>query len=342
MHSVELLHPDLPDLIDALLRRNRWSWQALERGDLKLGDQALNVDRLQWWLVNADPVLWVETNLVNKPEDGGGLWQLFPYQRPSLRFRGHVVHQDGAEVGKSREIVGLLLWGCLAVERGSVLVGSALDGDLDEIWEEVEWQLSANPYLAGSLRTRTTKPYRRLTWRNGLRVLFRPAGHDGRAYRGIHVRGWLLHDEAAKVVNPRSWSEFWRAAKPGCEIRIYSVPTGDRQCTFQRIADNAVPADSIVSQRHPRAGPRAAPSSHLRGHARRHPRARTRPREAASGFASTGPRPSCPLPSGAKSAARSSSASTAAPTSRATCTTSSACPAIPSTPSSPSASSSPL
>jgi hypothetical protein len=246
MHSIELLHPALPELIDALLRRNRWSWQALERGDLKLGDQVLDVDRLQWWLVNADPVLWVETNLVNKPEDGGGLWQLFPYQRPSLRFRGHVVHQDGAEVGKSREIVGLLLWGCLAAERGSVLVGSALDGDLDEIWEEVEWQLSANPFLADALRTRTTKPYRRLTWRNGLRVLFRPAGHDGRAYRGIHVRGWLLHDEAAKVVNPRSWSEFWRAAKPGCEIRIYSVPTGDRQCTFQRIADNAIPADSIV------------------------------------------------------------------------------------------------
>jgi len=246
MHSVELLHPALPELIDALLRRNRWSWQALERGDVKIGDEVLDVNRLQWWLLNADPVLWVETNLVNKPEDGGGLWQLFPYQRPSLRFRGHVVHQDGAEVGKSREIVGLLLWGCLAAERGSVLVGSALDGDLDEIWEEVEWQLSANPFLADSLRSRTTKPYRRLTWRNGLRVLFRPAGHDGRAYRGIHVRGWLLHDEAAKVVNPRSWSEFWRAAKPGCEIRIYSVPTGDRQCTFQRIADNAVPADSIV------------------------------------------------------------------------------------------------
>ena len=204
MHKLELLHPALPELIDALLRRNRWSWQALERGDLKLGDEPLDINRLQWWLVNADPVLWVETNLVNKPEDGGGLWQLFPYQKPSLRHRGHTVHQDGAEVGKSREIVGLLLWGCLAVEKGSVLVGSALDGDLDEIWEEVEWQLTANPYLGDALRHRTTKPYRRITWRNGLRVLFRPAGHDGRAYRGIHVRGWLLHDEAAKVVNPRS------------------------------------------------------------------------------------------------------------------------------------------
>lgn len=252
MHSIELLHPDLPELIDALLRRNRWSWQALERGDVQLGDQVLDVDRLQWWLINADPVLWVETNLVNKPEDGGGLWQLFPYQKPSLRFRGHTVHQDGAEVGKSREIVGLLLWGCLAVERGSVLVGSALDGDLDEIWEEVEWQLSANPYLNRSLRNSTTKPYRRLTWHNGLRALFRPAGHDGRAYRGIHVRGFLLHDEAAKVTNPRSWAEFWRAAKPGCEIRIYSVPTGDRECTFQRIADNAFPAESIIFPDAPR------------------------------------------------------------------------------------------
>jgi len=252
MHSIELLHEDLWELIDALLRRNRWSWQALERGAIKIEDQVLTLENLQWWLINADPVLWVETNLVNKPEDGGGLWKLFPYQKPSIRFRGHTVHQDGAEVGKSREIVGLLLWCCVGVERGSVLVGSALDGDLDEIWEEVEWQLSANPFLRRSLRNSTTKPYRRLTWRNGLRCLFRPAGHDGRAYRGIHVKGLLLHDEAAKVVNPRSWSEFWRAAKPGCEIRIYSVPTGDRECTFQRIADNAFPAESIIFPDAPR------------------------------------------------------------------------------------------
>jgi len=39
MHSIELLHPDLPDLIDALLRRKRWSWQALERGDITVQDQ---------------------------------------------------------------------------------------------------------------------------------------------------------------------------------------------------------------------------------------------------------------------------------------------------------------
>ncbi len=246
MHNIELLHPELEGLIDALLKRNGWSWQSLERGERELHGERLTVENLQWWLINCDPLLWIETNLVNRPEDGGGLWSMFPYQRGSLRFRGHVVHQDAAEVGKSREIVGLLLWGSLGIAKGSSLVGSALDGDLDELWEEIEWQISANPYLKSQLKASTTKPYRRLTWRNGLRVLFRPAGHDGRAYRGIHVRGWLLHDEAAKVVNPRAWSEFWRAAKPGCEIRIYSVPTGDRLCTFQRIADAAVPSDSLV------------------------------------------------------------------------------------------------
>ncbi len=251
MHEIELLHPELEGLIDALLKRRGWSWQSLERGERELFGEPLTVDSLQWWLINTDPLLWIETNLVNKPEDGGGLWRMFDYQRGSLRFRGHVVHQDGAEVGKSREIVGLLLWGSLGIEKGSSLVGSALDGDLDELWEEIEWQISANPYLKSQLKASTTKPYRRLTWRNGLRVLFRPAGHDGRAYRGIHVRGWLLHDEAAKVVNPRAWSEFWRAAKPGCEIRIYSVPTGDRLCTFQRIADAALPSDSVVPADNP-------------------------------------------------------------------------------------------
>jgi hypothetical protein len=252
MINIELLHPDLPELIDAYLRRVNRSWEQLQRGEVRLeGGEPLNVDTLQWWLINADPVLWVECNLVNRPEDGGGLWRMFNYQRPSLRFRGHVVHQDGAEVGKSREIVGLLLWGSVGIARGSILVGSALDGDLDEIWEEVDFQLTANPFLTQALRSRTTKPYRRLTWRNGLRVLFRPAGHDGRAYRGVHVGGWLLHDEAAKVINPRSWAEFWRAAKPGCEIRIYSVPTGDRLCTFQRIADGAVAADQVVSSDNP-------------------------------------------------------------------------------------------
>jgi len=250
LNTVELLHPDLPALVDAYLRRRRASWQDLERGRLKLGDTVLTVDALQWWFVNADPVLWAECNLVNQPEDGGGLWRLFDYQKASLRFDGNAVHQDGAEVGKTRELLALIAWGSLGIERGSILVGSARDGDLDEIWEELDYQCGANPYL-GRRRVRvTTKPYRKINWDNGLRTLFRPAGHDGTAFRGIHVRGWLLLDEAAKVAED-AWKDFWRAAKPGCKIRIYSVPTGLQLISFQRIADGAVPAEQVVPEATP-------------------------------------------------------------------------------------------
>jgi hypothetical protein len=246
VHAIELLHPDLPELLDELLRRQGWSWESVERGEARLNGNPVTLKDLEWYLLSADPVLWGECNLVNRPEDGGGLWRFFDYQKPSLRLRRHVVHQDGAEVGKTREIVTLICWGLVGIQRGSILVGSALDGDLDEIWDELKFQLACNPFLRSQVERDTTKPYRRITMKSGLKVLFRPAGHDGSAFRGVHVRGWLLHDEAAKVTNSRSWSEFWRAAKPGAEIRIYSVPTGDRLCTFQRIADAAVPAERVL------------------------------------------------------------------------------------------------
>lgn len=246
MIELELLHPDLPELIDVLLARQGWSWQTIADGKARLNGEPVSLDDLQWFLLQSDPVLWAETHLVEKPEAGGGFWRFFDYQKPSLRWRGHVVHQDGAEVGKSREIVALALWGCLAEGRGSTLVGSARDGDLDEIWEEIQLQKSFNPFIASAVMSETTKPYRRITFRDGFKLMFRPAGHDGQAFRGIHVRARLLHDEAAKVVNPTSWSEFWRSAMPGAEIRIYSVPTGDQLCVFQRLANEAIPAEKIV------------------------------------------------------------------------------------------------
>lgn len=240
-----LLHPDLPGLIDALLKMWGKSWEALERGDLKIQGKALTLTALQFLLISLDPVLWGECNLLSRPEDGHGFWSFFDYQKASLRHVGDVVHQDGAEVGKSREIVTLALWSCLGAHKGSVLVGSALDGDLDEIWDEVMFQEASNPFIAAQVTRKTTKPYRRITFANGLKILLRPAGFDGRAFRGIHVGGYLLHDEAAKVENEQCWNEFWRAGKPGHEVRIYSVPTGRREIVFQRIADRATPATPV-------------------------------------------------------------------------------------------------
>ena len=61
---------------------------------------------------------------MNRPERGGGLWQYFDYQKPSLRYyAGDVVHQDGAEVGKTREIVTLYHWRGLTMREIGVRYG---------------------------------------------------------------------------------------------------------------------------------------------------------------------------------------------------------------------------
>lgn len=246
MLALELLHPDLPELVDAFLERQGWSWEQVANGGAKVGDQVLDLEALQMYLVYADPVLFGECTFTERPEDGGGLWRFYPYQRSSIRYRGNVVHQDGAEVGKSREIVCLIAWACAAAVKGSCLVASALDGDLDELYEEMLYQVARNPWLESQVLKTTTKPYRKVQWSSGLKTVFRPAGHDGKAFRGIHVRGIAFHDEAAKVPSGRCWMEFWRAMKPGAEARIYSVPDGRRDTVYQKLADRATPAERVV------------------------------------------------------------------------------------------------
>jgi hypothetical protein len=230
------------DLIDAYLRQRRWTWQQIERGDVRgPGGDAVTMDEIQAFLINTDPVIWGERNLINKPENGGGLWRFFAYQKPSLRLRADVVHEDGAGVGKTREIVCLLLWGSTTRAGGS-LVGGADDGNLEEMWDEIQWQLESNPWLADqvSLERTKVKPYRKLAFRNGNIVRFRPAGHDGRAFRAVHVHGFGMFDEAAKPDNAEVFSEFFRACEPGCETRLYSVPDGRRSSRYYQLCEGAV------------------------------------------------------------------------------------------------------
>ena len=98
------VHEEMESLIDALLRRQGWSWQGVEQGAYQLTDEPVTFDRLQALLIKLDPVLWVETHLLEPAKWGGGMVRLWPYQRGSLRYRGPVIHMDAAEVGKSREI----------------------------------------------------------------------------------------------------------------------------------------------------------------------------------------------------------------------------------------------
>jgi hypothetical protein len=244
----ELLVP--LEAIGSFLAEHGWTWPELERGALQMGGETLTVEAIESYLLLTDPVLWCEAFLVNRPEDGGGTWRLFDYQKPSMRWRGDVVHEDGAEVGKTREIIGLLLWGSVCCEGGQLIAGFE-DGNLDEIWDEVEWQLGANPWLRSQLKDTWQKPYRKQEWKNGNRNVFRPAGHDGRAFRGIHVAQRAFFDEVAKVENPVTLSEFFRALKPFAEGRLYSVPDGRRGSPFYQLCERAVPHEAAAAARRP-------------------------------------------------------------------------------------------
>lgn len=244
-----------PDEFSAWLGERGWAWQALERGDY-----GVSIEEAVLAYVFEDPVRWVETFMVEP--DSGDPYRLFDYQRESVRaWDQDVVHQDGAEVGKTREIVCLLLWGSCTAVGGRVpnpwsLVGAPQQTHLDEIILAVEEQMGAQgEHARGSLLSAFwTKPKRtphtmhRFTAPNPVRpdrpsvarIYYRPAGHDGEAFRGVHVNAFGLMDEAAKLKQPVQWSEFWRALKPGCRSRVYSVPDGDTASGFYALTQRAV------------------------------------------------------------------------------------------------------
>ncbi len=243
------------DAFDAWLAERGWAWRALERGDYGLSvDEALVVFTFEC------PLRWSETFLFEP--DTGEPYSFWPYQRTSAEsWMQDVIHQDGAECGKTREIIALLAWaGCTAV-GGRVpnpwsLVAAPQQTHLDEIILALEEQFG----VAEGLSQRTLissfwlKPKRtphtmfRFLSPNPVRpdkpsiarTYFRPGGHDGEAFRGVHVNAFGMFDEAAKVKNKVIFSEFWRALKPGARSRIYSVPDGDRASEFFRLTQQAV------------------------------------------------------------------------------------------------------
>jgi hypothetical protein len=216
-----------------------WTWHQLARNEFPAPFTAL--DEFQLACICADPVLWARFFL-REPDDPDHKdpYSLWWYQEESLRFGGHTVHKCGAEVGKTREIVAYTLHKSFTVRNGSGLVGAPQQTHLDEIIEATTEQLEFNEDLAPSLIKHKKHPHHAFYWANRFKTYFRPSGHDGEAYRGVHVRTYAIKDEAAKDKNKKQWSEFWRAMKPGCTAKIYTVPDGDRSCEFYRVGQRAL------------------------------------------------------------------------------------------------------
>lgn len=243
------------DAFEAWLAARGWAWRVLERGDYGITiDEALLVFTFEC------PRRWSETYLFEP--DSGEPYRFWPYQLDSVEaWMQDVVHQDGAECGKTREIIALVAWaGCTAVggrvANPSSLVAAPQQTHLDEIIMALEEQFGvAEGMPQQSLLTqfwakpkRTPHVMHRFLAPNPIRpdkpsiarTYYRPGGHDGEAFRGVHVSAFGLFDEAAKVKNAVIFSEFWRALKPGCRARIYSVPDGDRSTEYFRLTNTAV------------------------------------------------------------------------------------------------------
>jgi len=222
------------------LERHDWTWHQLARGEFPAPYASL--DEFQLRCITSDPYLFCRAFLREPTDpDHKDPFNFFDYQLESLRFRGNTIHQCGAEVGKSREILAKSMYYAYTTMGGSGLIGAPLQVHLDEIVEMWEDQWSWNPkILAGrNVRKHQKKPHHKIILSNGFKLDFRPSGHDGAAYRGVHAATFAFKDEAAKDKNEKTWSEFWRAMKPGCVAGIYSVPDGDRSCEYYRLCQRA-------------------------------------------------------------------------------------------------------
>lgn len=258
-NSIEPLEPS--DLVkgirvppadwDEWMRRHDWTYQQLARNEFpeviwrRYYSQQYRPDpplpglmAFQLACICNDPVLWCEAFLRN-PKKPKERWRFWDYQKPSIRTLTSVLHEDGAEVGKTREIIGIGLYLASTSPYGSGLTVGPMFTHVLKIVDGVRRQERYSPALAGSIVNHRKYPHHSIEFCNGFEWDFRPAGYDGEAIRSVHVETFSEIDEATKLKNPDIWKEYWRAAEPGCIHRIYSTPDGDRSGVFYRLCQNA-------------------------------------------------------------------------------------------------------
>ena len=233
------------------LEKHDWTWHQLSRNEFPANihrnyytetfrpDPPLpGLMAFQLACICNDPVLWCEAFLRN-PKHPNEPWRFWDYQKPSIRTMTSILHEDGAEVGKTREIIGYALWKMYTSHSGSGLIVAALFGHVIKIVDGLKRQTIISPPLRGGIKHHRKYPYHHIEMTNGFELDLVPAGYDGEAIRSVHVETFAMVDEAAKLKNPDIFKEYWRAAEPSCVHRIYSTPDGDRSSVFYRLCQRA-------------------------------------------------------------------------------------------------------
>lgn len=218
------------------LEKRNWTYHQLARGEIPPPYDSLHA--FQLGCIISDPVLWC-TMCMRDQDDADKPWTFFGYQKESIRYKGNTLHECGAEVGKTREIIAFSLWKAFTVERGSGLITAPMFTHLIEIIDAILEQLSYQKEMEKALILHRKYPHHHMKFESGFTIDFRPTGYDGEALRGVHVKTFAMMDESAKAKNPDIFKEFWRATKPGCVHKLYSTPDGDRSSTFYKLCQKA-------------------------------------------------------------------------------------------------------
>lgn len=240
------------DDFDLFCEQKGYTWQGLANGSY-----GIDIDQAQMLMVLEDPTYFVQA-FMDEPDNPGTPYAFWDYQKPSVRTHTQdVVHQDGAEVGKTREIVALIVWGQITGFAGrfnspSMLVAAPQQTHLDEIIADLEVHFGVADGLKGKkpfIQRFWDKPKKSPHYQANFRTIsgvkswvkFRPGGHDGSAFRGVHANAMGIFDEAAKVHDAVIFSEFTRGLKPHATERYYSVPDGRTDTRFYELCQQATP-----------------------------------------------------------------------------------------------------
>ncbi len=218
------------------LKKHHWTYHQIARGEMPPGYNDLI--EFQAICINADPVLWCKVNM-REPKAPKKHWTFWDYQKPSIRYTGDTLHEDGSEVGKTREVVAFTLYSAFTVPNGSGLLVAPMYTHLLPIINAILRQLRLNPMLNSSLVRHMKHPHHQMEFSNGFILDFTPAGHDGEALRNKHYTTFIIMEEATKIKNSMIWDEFFRSAEPGCVTKLYSVPDGDRSSEYYRLCKDA-------------------------------------------------------------------------------------------------------
>lgn len=221
---------------DPWLKEHQWTYHQIARGEIPHGYKDLA--EFQSICINADAELWSILNL-RSPKDPAKPWRFWDYQVPSIKDEGNTLHEDGSEVGKTREVIAYMLRKACTVPHGSGLLAAPMLTHLLPIIREITKQLKYSPLLKGRLVNHIKHPHHQMEFVNGFIIDFTPVGHDGEAIRNKHYTTFAIMEEAAKIKNDDIWNEFFRAIEPECITKIYSVPDGDRSTQYYRLCKEA-------------------------------------------------------------------------------------------------------